>query len=199
MPHARQQHLEEAVGVGIDVAHADDAVAALHEASTARADRGHAAGEAARGLRALEPGELVLEDAPWSDCRRANRSDWPVRPAKVARHLVIGCEGEQRGLEDRRHDRPLGKSRIVREDGGGLRPVRFFVHVAASAPVRRGEAPAGSRYSPGVRQPQGAATGSATPALSSCRYAGRAVALRDLLFLVAEVGRLLGRIGEPTE
>ena len=118
---ARQHLQHHPVGVGIDMAHAQDAVAAAAQAEDGRADRPHAAGEATRRLGALQRRELALELGgrgivdPRIDRVRA-------LAAEARTQLVIAREGEQRALVDRRHD-GAHRMRLVMGDDGP-QPVR---------------------------------------------------------------------------
>ena len=61
MPHALQQRLEEAEGVGIDVPHADDAVAGSDEGEHRDEIAAMPLAKPMRVLGAFERGELLLE------------------------------------------------------------------------------------------------------------------------------------------
>ena len=128
--HPRQQHLEETVGVGVDVAHADHAVAAAHLAQHGATDRGHAAGEAARGLGPLHPRQLVLEHAGRRIADPAV-DRLPGAAGEGRTHLVVGFEGEQRGLVEGRDHGAFGEARVVGEDGRRVGPVEIVLHARA--------------------------------------------------------------------
>jgi hypothetical protein len=83
--------------------HAHHVIAALAQAEDDRADGGHAAGETAGRLGALEGGKLAFELAGG---RIVDTRIYRMTPfaAEARRQLVIVGEGEERGLEDRRHD-----------------------------------------------------------------------------------------------
>src|SRR6185503_17002535 len=74
------------------------------ECEQRRRDRRHAASEAERIFGAFELGDLLLESA---DGRIETAGiGWASNLArKSRRHFVIGREGEERSLKDRRHDR----------------------------------------------------------------------------------------------
>jgi hypothetical protein len=116
---ARQHGREQPEGIRIAVAHAQHALASSEIAQHGGADRRHAGGERARRLGAFERGHLGLE-----------RLDRRVIAARVDRppgalghgvlELLIGAEGEQRGLEDRRHHGAGRESLVVDDDGRGV-------------------------------------------------------------------------------
>jgi len=60
---ALQQRLVQAIGVGVAMLDAEDAVTRLHEGQDGRGDCRHAATEAERILRAFQLRQLLLEDA----------------------------------------------------------------------------------------------------------------------------------------
>ena len=110
-----QQRLEQAEGVGIEVAHRDDAVAGRDDRKHGRGDRRHAAGRRQRVLGTFERRDLFLEEPRGRvQAARIDRPD--LFPREGRPHLRHRGEGEEAGLDDRRHDGSIVRQAVVAQD-----------------------------------------------------------------------------------
>ena len=127
---ALQHSLKKAVGVGIDMLDAENAVARPGKSHDRRGNRRHAAGKAQRVLGPLQRRDLFLKGADRRvEATRINRAQFLT--GKSRRHLLIRIESEQRGLKDRRHHR-VAKIALVMGDNerGCVTHWRAVIHLA---------------------------------------------------------------------
>ncbi len=121
-PQVRQQVLEQVVGAAVDRPREDHRAAERHQRQQRGRDRRHARGEDGARLGAVPQVEPILEDLQVRVVEAA--VDQPHRPLGIARRQPVGvgeellallgaAEGEGRGLEERRLDRPLRQLRPV--------------------------------------------------------------------------------------